>query len=126
VVSAETGAVAGLLHGSWIERQRGCGHKTCHCAQPCDPRRHSTYVYRQDEGKLRQIYVSEAQRETTRLWLDQDCELREILQELWKIHWQRVRAGEAKDGAQPGAPPRRAQTGRRRGRVARGHLAHVA
>lgn len=88
---------AGLLHGSWIERQRGCGRKTCHCAQPGDPRHHSTYVYRQHEGKLRQLYVSKVQRETTRRWLDHDSELHEILQALWEIHWQRVRGGEAKD-----------------------------
>jgi hypothetical protein len=53
----------------------------------------------QRHGKLRQLYVSRVQRETVKRWLEQDRELREVLDELWEIHWQRVRAGEAKDRA---------------------------
>ena len=41
--------------------------------------------------------MSKDQQQTVRRWLDQDRKLRELLEELWEIHWQRVRAGEAKD-----------------------------
>ncbi len=87
----------GLLHGSWIERERSCGRATCWCAEPGGRKHPTELVYRQKAGKLRQLYVSKAQRETVRRWLEQDKELRDILEELWEIHWQRVRAGEAKD-----------------------------
>ena len=87
---------AGLLHGSWIERQRSCGRASCHCAKPGDDKHHSTYVYRRQNRKLRQLYVTGEQRETVQRWLEQDRELRQILEELWEINWQRVRAHEAK------------------------------
>ena len=88
---------SGLLHGSWIERERRCGRATCWCAEPGGPGHPTELVYRQKGGKLRQLHVSKAQRQTVRRWLEQDQELRDILEELWEIHWQRVRAGEAKD-----------------------------
>jgi len=87
----------GLLHGSWIERKRSCGSSTCRCARPDGVKHPSTLVYRQQKGKLRQLYVSRGQRKTVKRWLAQDKELRAILEELWEIHWQRVRAGKAKD-----------------------------
>ena|SRR3990172_1014891 len=86
---------AGLLHGSWIDRERICGRASCRCATPGGAKHPATYVYRQQEGKLRQLYVSIKQRGTVQRWLRQDRELRELLEELWEIHWQRVRAGEA-------------------------------
>ena len=88
---------AGLLHGSWIERERTCGRASCHCATPGGPRHPTVLVYRQHEGRLRQLYVSRDQRETVRRWLERDRELKALLEELWEIHWQRVRAGRAKD-----------------------------
>jgi hypothetical protein len=90
-------AHSGLLHGSWIERERRCGRATCWCAQPGGRGHPATLVYRQQHGKLRQLYVSRPQRDTVRRWLEQDRELRDILEELWEIHWQRVRAGKARD-----------------------------
>src|SRR3972149_3336568 len=84
--AAQLLAHAGLLHGSWIERERSCGRASCWCAQPGADKHPATLVYRQHEGKLRQLYVSRDQRDTVRRWLEQDRELREILEELWEIH----------------------------------------
>jgi hypothetical protein len=95
--AAQLLAHGGLLHGSWIERERSCGRASCWCAEPGGSKHPTTLVYRRHEGKLRQLHVSQAQRQTTQRWLEQDRELRAILEELWEIHWQRVRAGEAKD-----------------------------
>jgi len=95
--AAQILAHSGLLHGSWIERERRCGRASCWCAEPGGRGHPTELVYRQQDGKLRQLYVSKSQRQTVRRWLEQDKELRDILEELWEIHWQRVRAGEAKD-----------------------------
>lgn len=87
---------AGLLHGSWIERKRTCRRASCCCAEPGDNKHSSTYVYRHQDSKLRQLSVTRDQRDTVKRWLEQDRELRQILEELWEIHWQRVRAHQAK------------------------------
>lgn len=85
---------AGLLHGSLIARERSCGRKGCRCER--GEKHPALYVYRQQDGKLRQLYVSKEHEPDVRRWLEQDKELRTLLEELWEIHWQRAKARKPK------------------------------
>ena len=82
---------AGLLHGFVVERERSCGRASCWCAK--GERGHPTVlVHRRKDGKLRQLYVSKAAEAAVRRWVEQDRELRALLEELWEIHWQRAKS----------------------------------
>ena len=82
---------AGLLHGFVVERERTCGRASCWCAE--GERGHPTVlVHRRKDGKLRRLYVSKAAEAAVRRWIEQDHELRALLEELWEIHWQRAKS----------------------------------
>jgi hypothetical protein len=84
-------ASSGLLHGFVVERERSCGRDSCWCAR--GDRKHPTVlVHRRKDGKLRQLYVSKAAEAAVRRWVEQDKELRALLEEIWEIHWQRAKA----------------------------------
>ena len=85
-------ATSGLLHGFVVERERSCGRASCWCAE--GDRKHPTVlVHRRKDGKLRQLYVSKAAEAAVRRWVEQDRELRALLEELWDIHWERAKSG---------------------------------
>jgi hypothetical protein len=84
-------STSGLLHGFVVERERSCGRASCWCAQ--GERGHPTVlVHRRKDGKLRQLYVSKASEAAVRRWVEQDRELRALLEEIWEIHWHRAKA----------------------------------
>lgn len=85
---------AGLLHGSLIARERSCGREGCRCER--GEKHPALYVYRQKDGKLLQLYVSKEHEADVRRWLEQDKELRALLEEIWEIHWQRAKARKGK------------------------------
>lgn len=87
--AAQILATAGLLHGALVPRLRACGRATCHCAQ--GEKHPALYVYRQQAGTLRQLYVSKAADADVRAWNANDRELRALLEELWELHWQRAK-----------------------------------
>ena len=84
----------GLLHGYIVEREKSCGRKGCRCER--GDKHPATYVYRRQNGKLRQLYVGKAHDANVRRWVAQDKELRALLEEIWEINWQRVRGGAAR------------------------------
>ncbi len=86
---------AGLLHGFVVEREKSCGRRGCHCEQP-GQRHPALYVYRRQQGRLRQLYVPKSREQEVRRWVERDRELRALLEEIWEIHWQRAKAGRAK------------------------------
>lgn len=90
--AAQLLATSGLLHGFVVERERSCGRASCWCAQ--GDRKHPTVlVHRRKDGKLRQLYVSKAAEAAVRRWVEQDRELRALLEEIWEIHWERAKSG---------------------------------
>ena len=93
--AAQLLTTCGLLHGFVVERERSCGRDSCWCAQ--GQRKHPTVlVHRRKDGKLRQLYVSKASEPAVRRWVEQDRELRALLEELWDIHWERAKASKTK------------------------------
>jgi hypothetical protein len=87
--AAQLLASGGLLHGYIVERERKCGRRTCKCER--GEKHPAVYVYRRQEGKLRQLYVGKVHDVSVRRWVEQDRELRSLLEEIWEIHWERVR-----------------------------------
>jgi len=87
--AAQLLATSGLLHGFLVEREKSCGRKGCRCER--GEKHPATYVYRRQDGKLRQLYVGKEHDEAVRRWIEQDKQLRALLEEIWEIHWQRVR-----------------------------------
>ncbi len=85
---------AGLVHGSLIARERSCGRRGCRCAG--GEKHPALYVYRQQGGKLRQLYVGKEREAEVRRWVEQDRELRALLEEIWEICWQRAKGGRAR------------------------------
>jgi len=85
---------AGLLHGSLISRERSCGREGCRCGR--GEKHPALYVYRQQDGKLRQLYVSKEHEAEVRRWIEQDRELRALLEQIWEIHWERAKTRKAK------------------------------
>jgi hypothetical protein len=55
-------------------------------------------VHRRKDGKLRQLYVSKAAEAAVRRWVEQDRELRALLEEIWEIHWERAKSGSGGKG----------------------------
>lgn len=87
--AAQLLASGGLLHGYIVERERKCGRRTCKCER--GEKHPAVYVYRRQDGKLRQLYVGKVHDAAVRRWVEQDRELRSLLEEIWEIHWERVR-----------------------------------
>jgi len=87
--AAQLLATEGLLHGNIVERQVLCGRKGCRCERG---EKHATvYVYRRQGGKMRQLYVGKVHDAAVRRWVEQDKQLRALLEEIWEIHWARVK-----------------------------------
>jgi len=85
---------AGLLHGYVVEREKSCGRRGCHCEQ--GQKHPAVYVYRRQDGRLRQLYVPKDREAEVRRWVEQDRLLRELLDQIWEIHWERTKAGRSK------------------------------
>lgn len=71
------------------------GAGACHCEQP-GQKHPAVYVYRRQDGRLRQLYVPKDREAEVRRWVEQDRALRALLEEIWEIHWERVKARRAK------------------------------
>lgn len=87
--AAQLLATEGLLHGYIVERERKCGRRGCKCER--GERHPAVYVYRRQGGKLRQLYVGKVHDAAVRRWVEHDKELHALLEEIWEIHWERVR-----------------------------------
>jgi hypothetical protein len=79
---------AGLLHGYLSTRYQTCGKKSCRCARG---EKHQAFVLViHEEGGTTQIPVPRDLEPTVRRWVEQDRELRDLLQEISEIHRERV------------------------------------
>jgi hypothetical protein len=79
----------GVIHGSLIVRKRVCGKSTCRCTR--GQLHESLYLVVTEAGKSRQMYVPTEWEEAVRQWIDQYAQARQILDDLSRIHWDKVR-----------------------------------
>jgi len=80
---------SGMLHGTVIERQRVCGKPNCKCTR--GQKHRSLYLVVTEGGKPRQLYVPEGWEQTVRQWVKDYQEARELMEELSRLHWLKVR-----------------------------------
>lgn len=80
---------SGLMHGTLIRRRRLCGKPNCRCTR--GHKHESLYVVVTEGGKPRQLYVPPQWEQTIRQWIDQYQDARQLMDELSRIHWQKVR-----------------------------------
>jgi len=80
---------SGMLHGTVIERQRVCGKPNCKCTR--GQKHRSLYLVVTEGGKSRQLYVPEGWEQTVRQWVKDYQEARELMEELSRLHWLKVR-----------------------------------
>ena len=79
----------GILHGSLLRRRRVCGKPNCRCAR--GQRHEGLYLVVTEGGQSRQLYVPERFEQTVRDWIDQYGQARKLMDELSRIHWDKVR-----------------------------------
>ena len=79
----------GLVHGTLIQRQRVCGKPTCHCRQ--GEGHPSLVLVVTEEGQGRQLYVPRAWEPTVRQWIQQYTQARQLMDELSRLHWEKIR-----------------------------------
>jgi len=79
----------GVIHGSLIVRKRVCGKSNCRCAKG---RLHeSLYLVVTEDGKGRQMYVPRQWEAAVRQWIEQYTQARQLLDDLSRVHWDKVR-----------------------------------
>jgi hypothetical protein len=80
---------SGVLHGTLIERQRVCGKPNCKCMR--GQKHRGLYLVVTEGGKPRQLYVPKDWEQTVRRWVQDYQKARELMEEVSRIHWQKVR-----------------------------------
>ena len=82
----------GLVRGSLTVREKSCGKPTCHCAR--GEKHRAPYLTASEEGKLRQLFIPLDLEEQARSWVDNYQRIRQLLEELSQIHWDKLKRRE--------------------------------
>src|ERR1700683_5435999 len=80
----------GLLRGYISVRERSCGKPNCHCKKG-GPKHPALYLVASKDGKPEQLFIAEELEGEPREWVDSYQRLRELLEELSELHWQKLR-----------------------------------
>jgi hypothetical protein len=80
---------SGVMHGTLIRRQRLCGKPNCRCTR--GHKHQGLYVVVTEGGKPRQLYVPPQWEKTVRRWIEAYQKARRLLDEVSRLHWQKVR-----------------------------------
>ncbi len=84
----------GVIRGTLATRERTCGKPSCGCITRGE-KHVSLYLAVSVEGKYRQIYVPRAFEELVRRWVENHSKARELLEELSKLHYEKLRKRES-------------------------------
>ena len=78
-----------LMRGSLVRSRGTCGKPNCRCTrgQPHE----GLYLVVTEGGKPRQLYVPKSWEQTVRDWIEQYRQARRLMDELSRIHWDKVR-----------------------------------
>lgn len=79
----------GLLRANLVEMKRRCGNKNCRCAK--GNLHKSWYLYQSKDGKPRMLYIPTELEQEVREWVNKNKEIRELLDELSQIYWERIK-----------------------------------
>lgn len=79
----------GVLRGTLSVRERTCGKPGCRCTR--GEKHEGLYLVFSEKGRLRQIFVPRMQEARVRRWVEQYQEVRALLEELVRLHLERLR-----------------------------------
>ena len=79
----------GFLRGSLLARQMKCGKANCRCAQ--GEGHESLFLVISEYGRTRQLYVPKDWVSRVRLWVEDYHRARELMEEISRIYWDKVR-----------------------------------
>ena len=79
----------GLLHGSLVRRRRVCGKANCKCTR--GHRHEGLYLVVTENGQSHQLYIPKEWEQTVQHWIEQYAKARELMDDLSRIHWAKVR-----------------------------------
>src|SRR3990172_9950497 len=78
-----------LVRGTLSVREKVCGRPNCRCAR--GEKHHAVYLVASRNGKLQQLFIPRALEPQVRRWVDTYQRLRELLEELSRLHWEKLR-----------------------------------
>lgn len=82
----------GLIHATLNPREKVCGKPSCRCAR--GDKHRSLYLTVSDGGKTRQLFIPRSLEPQARQWVDSYQRLRQLLDELSQIYWDKLRRRE--------------------------------
>ncbi|MEQ8762459.1 MAG: DUF6788 family protein [Planctomycetota bacterium] len=85
---------AGIVHGTLVEREKSCGKTNCRCAR--GEKHRALYLTLNRDKKLRQLYIPKSLEETVRRWVQQDRIVRDLLDDVSELHWEKLREAKKK------------------------------
>jgi hypothetical protein len=79
-----------VIRGTLLVRRRKCGKANCHCAQ--GEGHESLFLVISENGRTRQLFVPKDWESRVRLWVEDYHRARELLEEISRIYWDKVRS----------------------------------
>lgn len=79
----------GVIRGTLLVRKRKCGKANCRCAQ--GPGHESLFLVISENGRTRQLFVPKDWESRVRQWVEDYHRARELLEEVSRIYWDKVR-----------------------------------
>jgi hypothetical protein len=79
----------GVIRGTLLVRQRKCGKANCRCAK--GEGHESLFLVISENGRTRQLFVPKDWESRVRLWVEDYHRARELLEEVSRIYWDKVR-----------------------------------
>ena len=78
----------GVVRGTLTVRERTCGKPNCRCKRGL--KHVALYLVASEQGKLRQLFIPKSLAAQTRQWVVSYQRVRELLEELSRLHWERL------------------------------------
>lgn len=79
----------GFLRGTVSVREKVCGKPNCRCAR--GKKHRSVYLVASENGKPKQLFIPRALEPQVRRWVETYQRMRELLEELSRLHWDKLR-----------------------------------
>lgn len=79
----------GVIRGTLLVRKRKCGKANCRCAR--GEGHESLLLVISENGRTRQLFVPKDWESRVRLWVEDYHHARNLMEEISRIHWDKVR-----------------------------------
>lgn len=79
----------GVVRGTLAVRETTCGKANCRCKR--GHKHVALYLVVSEDGKLRQLFIPKTLESQARQWVASYQRIRELLEELSRLHWERLK-----------------------------------